>query len=105
MCLSRDRAWHRRWWRARREMLRKGPGIADVVAADGPAIRRRRTRHAIEDVVLVDPSAGCGDGGGGNPLTGPGPVLDGFVGYVAGVGVVVSDRPAVRRRRARVTIV
>ena len=62
-------------------------GAARVVAAHGPALRGRYTRHAVEKVV----SCGAGIGRIDDGPRGPVPALDECL---SGAGVVVADRPA-----------
>src|SRR3989442_8236202 len=78
-------------------MLRKREGdITVVVVADGPAVRRRHTRHAIEVVVLE----GAGAGGADDGPRGPVPALDERLRKTAVVNGE-ADRPTLGRRHAR----
>ena len=66
---------------------------AALVIADGPTVRRRRARHAIEEVELRGAAIGrCDDG-----PRGPVPMLDQRMKFGTGV---IADGPAVRRRHA-----
>ena len=78
-------------------MLDESLITAVVVEADGPAVRCRTTRHAMEFVVLV----GAGVGRGNNCPGGSVPMLDHcLVDASTGRRIVVADRPAVRPRSA-----
>ena len=71
-----------------------GDAARIVVVADGPAVRRRPARHAIEQVALRSAGVGGGDDGPRGPV----PALDqGLIEVAAGVDDVVADGPAVRR--------
>ncbi len=70
-------------------------GAAVVVGADGPAIRCRHARHAIEVVGLRGAGVGRTDDGPRGSV----PALD--QGLNDAAVVVVADGPAVRWRRAR----
>ncbi len=69
--------------------------VVGVVVADGPALRRRHARHAIEVVVLRSAGVGRGDDGPRGPV----PALD--QGLIGAAVVVVADGPALRCRHAR----
>src|SRR5439155_24129366 len=78
-------------------MLRKREADTTVVVvADGPAVRRRHARHAIEEVMLGGAGAGRVDDGPGGPV----PALDESLIKAAGVDRE-ADGPADGRRGAR----
>ena len=78
-------------------MLRKREADTTVVVvADGPAVRRRHARHAIEEVMLGGAGAGRVDDGPGGPI----PALDQGLRKAAGVDGE-ADGPTLGRRHAR----